>query len=191
MPGVRGGVKPADLLATIRAEIEARRDELHAAVEEYEQLLSAADALEREARSTPAPVAPKAPLVRRMRITSKASVVRKAAPLPKAKTVVRTVTKTPSKPKQAPTKAPPAPEPAPAKAIRTEKKAPATRASREESQQAIVAALEHGSHTVAELAIVTAMTGPAIREVIRALQKARKVTKTKRVDGKAAYALSS
>ncbi len=35
------------------------------------------------------------------------------------------------------------------------------------------------------------MSAPAIRETIRALQKARKVTKTKRVDGKAAYALSS
>ncbi len=108
MPGVRGGVKPADLLATISAEIEARREQLRAAVEEYEQLLSAADALEREARGARAPVVPKspvvrkvrvaaktsptaakAPVVRRMRITSKASIVRKAPALPEAKAASR------------------------------------------------------------------------------------------------------
>lgn len=233
MPGVRGGVKSVDLLAAIRAEIDARREELRAAVEEYEQLLSAADALEQESRQAPAPrrvararasavaprppvvrkvrtslkesgaakapARPKGPVVRRMRVTSKASIVRKTPALAKAKAAATTPSArpaAPSSPKLAPVKearppkAPPATPPTSAKAPRAEKKAPAPRVSRDESQQAIVAALEHGSHTVAELAIVTAMSGPAIREAIRGLQKAGKVKKAKRGDGKAAYALA-
>jgi hypothetical protein len=63
------------------------------------------------------------------------------------------------------------------------------RAPRGAAQQAIVAALEHGSHTVGELAVVTAMSGPNIRGNLRRLLKERTVTRTKR-DGKAAYALS-
>jgi hypothetical protein len=234
MPGVRGGVKSVDLLATIRAEIDARLTELRAAVDEYEQLLSAADALEQESRRPPAPTwavrgrasvvaprppvvrkvrtsslkesgaaktpaVPKAPVVRRMRITSKASIVRKAPTLPKAKAAATMPSARPAAPfapKPAAVKvgrspkAPPATSPTPPKAPRAEKQAPAPRVSRDESQQAIVAALEHGSHTVAELAIVTAMSGSAIREAIRGLQKAGKVKKAKRGDGKAAYALT-
>ncbi|HEX5852530.1 MAG TPA: hypothetical protein VFY36_05505 [Solirubrobacteraceae bacterium] len=195
MPVLRGGVKPVDLLATIRAEIEARRDELRHAVAEYEQLLSAAAALEEEGPGapptpTPAPVTRNAPLVRRMRITSKASVVRKAPAVRRAAAPPKA--KAPARKTIVPPAAPPAPKPAPAKAAARPEKAPApARVSRSESQQAITAALEHGSHTVAELAIVTAMPGSAIREALRGLRKAGKVTKTKRGDGKAAYALAS
>jgi Bacterial regulatory protein, arsR family len=64
------------------------------------------------------------------------------------------------------------------------------RARRGAAEHAIVAALEHGSHTVSELAVVTAMSGPNIRSNLRRLRKARTVTQTKR-QGKAAYALSS
>jgi DNA-binding MarR family transcriptional regulator len=57
---------------------------------------------------------------------------------------------------------------------------------------AIIAALEHGSHTVSELAIVTAMRGPIIANNLRRLQQGGTVTRTKREgDGKAAYALTS
>jgi DNA-binding transcriptional ArsR family regulator len=63
------------------------------------------------------------------------------------------------------------------------------RAPRGAAQQAIIAALEHGSHTVSELAVVTAMSGPNIRENLRRLLKAGAVTRAKR-EGKAAYALS-
>jgi hypothetical protein len=63
------------------------------------------------------------------------------------------------------------------------------RARRGAAEHAIVAALEHGSHTVSELAVVTAMSGPNIRSNLRRLLKARTVTQTKR-EGKAAYALS-
>jgi DNA-binding transcriptional ArsR family regulator len=57
------------------------------------------------------------------------------------------------------------------------------------TQQAIVAALEHGSHTVSELAVVTAISGPSIRQGLRRLLAAGTVTRLKR-EGRAAYGLS-
>jgi DNA-binding transcriptional ArsR family regulator len=57
------------------------------------------------------------------------------------------------------------------------------------AEQSIVAALEHGSHTVGELGAVTAMSGSEIREGARRLLKAGKITRAKR-EGRAAYALS-
>jgi hypothetical protein len=63
------------------------------------------------------------------------------------------------------------------------------RAPRGAAEQAIVAALEHGSHTVSELAVVTAISGANIRGNLRRLLKERTVTRAER-DGKAAYALS-
>lgn len=63
------------------------------------------------------------------------------------------------------------------------------RAQRDAAQQAIVAALEHGSHTVSELAVVTALAGPSIRENLRRLMHAGTVTRTER-DGRAAYTLA-
>jgi predicted Rossmann fold nucleotide-binding protein DprA/Smf involved in DNA uptake len=68
--------------------------------------------------------------------------------------------------------------------------APARGAPRGAGQQAIVAALEHGSHTVSELAVVTAMSGPSIRQGLRRLLVAGTVTRAKR-EGKTAYTLSS
>jgi DNA-binding transcriptional ArsR family regulator len=53
-----------------------------------------------------------------------------------------------------------------------------------------VAALEHGSHTVSELAVVTGMRGPSIRENLRRLLGAGAVTRGKR-EGRAAYELSA
>lgn len=64
------------------------------------------------------------------------------------------------------------------------------RAPRGAAAEAIVAALEHGSHTVSELAIVTAMSGQNIRNNLRRLLQARAVKQTKR-EGKTAYTLSS
>ncbi|MGD0452700.1 MAG: hypothetical protein ABSB69_03825 [Solirubrobacteraceae bacterium] len=63
------------------------------------------------------------------------------------------------------------------------------RAPMARAEQAIVAALEHGSHTVGELGAVTAMSGGEIREGVRRLLKAGKVARAKR-EGRAAYALS-
>jgi hypothetical protein len=64
------------------------------------------------------------------------------------------------------------------------------RAPRGAAEQAIVAALEHGSHTVGELAVVTAMAAPNIRANLRRLLAAGTVTRATR-EGKAAYALAS
>jgi hypothetical protein len=153
-------------------------------LEEYGQLLSAAAALEAEERK-PAILSTRAPLVRRVSVARKAPVagrpaVARRAPVARKVPVARkapVARETPAA-RKAPVAAKPA---APAKAA-------APKAA--ESRQAIVAALEHGSHTVAELAVVTAMSGPSIRETVRGLLKAGRVTKTKR-EGKAAYALAS
>jgi hypothetical protein len=65
------------------------------------------------------------------------------------------------------------------------------RAPRGAAQLAIVAALEHGSHTVSELVVVTAISGASIRANLRRLLSGGTVTTAKRGDGKAAYALAS
>jgi hypothetical protein len=58
------------------------------------------------------------------------------------------------------------------------------------SQQAIVAALEHGSHTLGELAAVTAISSSKVRESVRQLQRGGTIARTRR-EGRVAYALSS
>lgn len=139
----------ADLLAQVCAEIDARLAELRPAVQEYERLLDAADALEADAARA-------------------ASAERPADAKP-----VRTV----------------------ATRRRTRRRSAAGASGRGPSAprsavaQAIVAALEHGSHTVGELVVVTAMSGREIRESLRALQRAGKVTRAKR-EGRTAYALA-
>jgi hypothetical protein len=63
------------------------------------------------------------------------------------------------------------------------------RAPRGAAQRAILAALEHGSHTVSELSVVTAMPGQSIRQNLRRLEGAGTVTRADR-EGKLAYALT-
>jgi hypothetical protein len=136
----------ADLLAAIVAEIEARRDALRPAAEEYKQLLSASTALGIEVPKSVI-VDAAVPPAGGVRAGRKASVARKA-----------------------PVATPPP-------------------SAGGEARQAIVAALEHGSHTVSELAVVTAMSGGSIRESVRGLIAVGAVTRARRADGKAAYAL--
>jgi len=132
-----------DLLARVRAEIDARREELRPVLAEYERLLSAADALDADAGTA------------RTRPSRAAARKTRAA----------------------------------ARKTRAGATARRARAPRGAAQQAILAALEHGSHTVSELAVVTAMAGPNIRENLRRLRHAGTVTRTER-DGKAAYTLA-
>ncbi len=139
----------ADLLTSIRAEIDARLDELRPLLTEYEELLAVVEALAPEGPTAPEP-----------------------APRPAAPKTTRSVR-------------------APAKARRPagrRKRAP--RPSITPTGQAILAALEHGSHTVAELVVVTALPAPDIRKDLRPLLKRQAIVKTDR-DGKAAYALSA
>jgi hypothetical protein len=63
-------------------------------------------------------------------------------------------------------------------------------AARGTAQKAILAALEHGSHTVSELIVVTAQPGAKLREELRRMLSAGTVTRARR-DGKAAYALAA
>jgi hypothetical protein len=139
----------ADLLTTIRAEIDARVRELAPAIAEYEQLSTVADALAAEG-----------------------SVA--SRPLPRS--------------------APRADEPAPPAARARARPKAARRARRRErampspTDQAILAALEHGSHTVAELVLVTALPAADIRDSLRHLRKRKAIVKTDR-DGRSAYAL--
>jgi hypothetical protein len=62
------------------------------------------------------------------------------------------------------------------------------RSTRNPTDGAILAALEHGSHTVAELLVVTGLPARDIRESLRLLQAQRTILATNR-DGKTAYAL--
>jgi len=64
------------------------------------------------------------------------------------------------------------------------------RARRSATEEAILAALEHGSHTVGELATVTGLGTANIRRGLGRLQKHRSVTRTRRA-GHTAYALAS
>src|SRR6202453_3192054 len=57
------------------------------------------------------------------------------------------------------------------------------------AEEAIVAALEHGSHTLGELVLVSAISGRDIREGLRRLQRAGTITRARR-EGRAAYALT-
>jgi hypothetical protein len=101
-------------------------------------------------------------------------------------------------PAQRPAPRPPRPDDAPARgsAKRRRSRKAARRARKREhpphspTGQAILAALEHGSHTLAELVMVTALRAPDIREALRHLRKHKAIVKTDR-DGRAAYALRS
>jgi DNA-binding transcriptional ArsR family regulator len=76
-----------------------------------------------------------------------------------------------------------------AKAPKVAAKPKPERAARGAAREAILAALDHGSHTVGELSVVTAMTGPNINGNLRRLFSEGAVVKTER-EGKAAWALA-
>jgi hypothetical protein len=168
-----------DLLSTIRREIDERLSELRPLLAERDRLLGAVEALEAAASkagsaSVPEPVAvePPAPakLTRRARLGaarrgSAAGAIEQATSAPATTTVTaeRKVAKSAAKDK---------PE----------------RAVRGAARETILAALDHGSHTVSELAVVTAMSGPSINGNLRTLVAEGAVVKIER-EGKAAWAL--
>jgi hypothetical protein len=61
---------------------------------------------------------------------------------------------------------------------------------REDVREAILGVLEHGSHTVGELAVVTAMSAASLNGDLRKLASKGVVTKTRR-EGKVAWSLVS
>jgi hypothetical protein len=213
----RGGLAASDLLARVRAEIDARCDELRPALVEYERLLLAAEAIGLDLDGAPAPV--RVPRPSTGKAAARRAPARKTATAkePAAKASVREAST--GKP-SAPAAATEALDEISADALRPRargkrgsaagaivraaspparggraavaKGAKKAGGQRDAAQQAIVAALEHGSHTVAELGVVTAMSGASIREGLRRLGKAGTVGRAKREgDGKAAYALAA
>ncbi|HST56466.1 MAG TPA: helix-turn-helix domain-containing protein [Solirubrobacteraceae bacterium] len=150
-----------DLLASIRSELEARMAELRPLLPEYERLLAAADALDADAAGA-------------------------AAAPPSNQSAPKTTAKaSPSKAKRSPRRRP-GPR---GSALGTIKRASKPqRGPRPAAQKAILAALEHGSHTPSELVTVTAMTSAHVRNNLASLLEARVIAKLNR-DGKTAYEL--
>jgi hypothetical protein len=173
-------LKASNLLERVQAEIDARRAELAPRLAEYQQLLSAAEALG-------LPTGEAQP--RAGNQSTRVATTAKARAAKPAKAPVKARAAKPAKARAAkPAKAPAA---KPAKARAAKPAAPASgRALRGAAQTAILAALEHGSHTVAELGVVTAMSGQNIRENLRRLLSSGTVTRAKR-EGKAAYVLAA
>jgi len=170
-----------DLLSTIRAEIAERMDGLRPLLAEQERLLVAAEALQvaraEEAQAGVATNGVKASRTRRPK-RGKAAL--------KAGEALGDDTFGPRVKDAAPKRAPRA---ATTRRASAKAKAKPARAARGAAREAILAALEHGSHTVGELSVVTAMTGPNVNGNLRRLAVEGVVVKTER-EGKAAWALT-
>lgn len=166
--GPGSGAMSADLLARVRAEIDARMADLRPALREYEQLLGAGEELDREAAAARRR-GPRGSAAGAIRLA--ASGERKRATTTSTKRAASGSTKrAASGSRKRAASAPPA-------------------APRGAAEQAIVAALEHGSHTVSELVLVTAIAGSEIRASAQRLQRAGAIARTRR-EGRVAYALS-
>lgn len=185
-----------DLLSTIRHEIDERLSGLRPLLDEHERLLDAAAALERAGSEFDVSGVSSATKggSRRARIGvakrgSAAGAIKLAAAGPATDVLDR-----------------PAVEQSRdgGSSTRLNGKAPSTVRSsrgsrgvadptpehvlRDIARETILAALEHGSHTVSELAVVTAMSGPSINGSLRKLVSMGAVVKTER-EGRAAWAL--
>jgi hypothetical protein len=215
----RKGAVHSDLLARICGELQQRMEELRPLCEEYERLTEAVatlESVEQEAAHAGTPAAtsppetpaaatppetaaptppPKAAAARRRgrppRDSAVKAITSASAPTAPAagaspSTSAPTATAAGASPStSAPTEIPTDDEPA-----LDEPEPKRARISSSEVGQAIMAALEHGSHTVSELVMVTAMSPTEIRGGLSRLRRQRKVTKVKRPgDGKSAYAL--
>lgn len=185
-----------DLLSTIRREIDERLSELRPLLAEQEQLLVAVDALAATDRHDSAMATPTVVTPKRARRGARSAVARRGSPAGAIRlaasgsaeaeangkatngangTAIQlemTEAQRPARPRRS--TAVPKPE----------------RAARGAVRETILAALEHGSHTVGELAVVTAMTGPSINGNLRRLVADGAVVRTER-EGKAAWALAN
>ncbi len=181
-----------DLLSTIRREIDERLSELRLLLGEYEQLLAAADALEttrqedgsdtRALTAAPATLPRARTQVRTPRRGSAVRAIERASTGFEETTADGTVEEDSAKLLKASDVQRPATIPSSA-----EKSTP-TRAARGAAREAILAALDHGSHTIGELVVVTAMSAPNINGNLRRLLSEGVVAKTER-EGKTAWAL--
>jgi hypothetical protein len=155
---------PLDLLSKIRREIDERLSELRPLLAEHERLLDAAAALETSGSTSIAEV-----LDRPLAPRSTDSEAVKSRPT-RTKVAAKSPHSTPRAARSARPKL--------------------QRAAGSPGGETILAALDHGSHTVGELAVVTAMSAPSINGNLRKLVSEGAVIKTER-EGKAAWALAA
>ncbi|HUN78333.1 MAG TPA: winged helix-turn-helix domain-containing protein [Solirubrobacteraceae bacterium] len=158
-----------DLLTTIRAEIEARLSQLRPALAEYEDLISAEQALGEggEAAGDDDDTAETAGGGK-----AGAGGSRPRYSRPGRRTAARVAAKARST----------AAEAKPAAASPRSPRKPRS----DETERGILAALEHGSHTAAELVMVTAFTAQSVRRSLTRLERAGTIGRTRR-DGQTAY----
>lgn len=179
-----------DLLNTIRHEIDKRLSELRPLLAEHERLLVAVDALEAAGGQDDAD-----------------TVSELASPKPVASAKPKSAKSLPAKPSRHRAR-PAAHRGSVAGAIELAATAPIDasleqrkvdeqavkdkpeRAAPGAARETILAALDHGSHTVSELAVVTAMSASNINGNLRKLVAEGAVVKTER-EGKAAWALAA
>jgi hypothetical protein len=191
-----------DLLARIRTELEQRMAELRPLLSEHERLTAAADTLTAadaqdvspDASSAPTP-GPRASGARPTPPRRRARERVELGPRRRGAGASERAASAPSAAAQTREHAASAPPPKADERAESESYGEEDERKRRPSpgavQQAILAALEHGSHTVSELVMVTAMRGADIRANLTRLAKRGKVAKVKREgDGKTAYALS-
>jgi hypothetical protein len=174
-----------DLLSTIRREIDERLSELRPLLAEYERLLSAVEALEvaggqgMSSVPVPAELQPAAPTES---VTAKPVRRRTSPPGTRRGSTAGAIELAARGPVETASERANGKEP-------TVKDKP-ERSARDVVREVILAALDHGSHTVGELAVVTAMSGPSINGNLRKLVSEGAVVKTER-EGKAAWALAA
>jgi hypothetical protein len=178
-----------DLLSIICREIDERLNELRPLLAEQQRLLAAADVLV-AADTQGTAVVTKRPAAKDGRRGGEAGAARRRP----AAAVVRRTAGRPNRPDpvQKDGKDPTTrPEVAEVKLTKEATRAPANpvRAMRGAAREAILGALEHGSHTVGELVVVTAMGGSNISGNLRRLAAEGVVVKAER-EGKAAWMLS-
>jgi hypothetical protein len=178
-----------DLLSTIRREIDERLGELRPLLAEYERLSGAADALVARGHATGSGLTSTA-TAKRARRDARVGGARGSAG-GALELVAGGLDGTSGEPVHGESatalKAPIAERVT--RSRRSASKATPERAARGAAREAILAALDHGSHTVGELTVVTAMSGPNINGNLRRLVAEGAVVKAKR-EGKAAWALA-
>ena len=189
-----------DLLSRIRTELELRMAELHPLLEEYERLTTAADTLayiEAQEASPDASSVTRTPGPRpaaQRRRAGGGSKIGKRGSTAGAIERAASALDAPEQPRDEHAIPPPIVDETDVGALSGsdggEEQQERRPASSGDVQQAILAALEHGSHTVSELVMVTALRGSDIRGNLGRLARRGKITKVKREgDGKTAYAL--
>jgi len=174
----------SDLLAKIGTELDARIEELRPLALEYERLHAAEQSLVTAQDTSDAPVSAEP--------TAKKRTAKKIA-------AKKTTLKPPAAEQAAAKRAHRTPRGSAARALEQAASGASTakqprkarrRASIGRYEQAVLDALEHGSHTVGELVMVTAMGAKEIRGGVSRLLRDKGIVKIDR-GGKTAYALPS